>query len=302
MFIVEYHAFLKRLLLHLKIVTTPLSNVMTGFLIYPQVSKPPSTGPGTKIQSRRVPGSPQAPLPVFFGSVKGARNAEFTLHTPKPQDAKEIENLHSLVLMIANPNRTYGVPLEWARERAAWWLTEGLEVCRQNIIKAHEAPEKNFWRVAKNKKGRIIGFVESCETAENKALLKALYVHPDFHGSKVAGQLVQESLQWAIRNRFKTIELFVSPYNPAIAFYRSFGFEFVPDSFTIFDGVMPLTRMSLDLSQTESQDSRAMTSSFDESESTAARFIQKVRGWLSNFKHNKSIDSQRKEILTAATK
>lgn len=70
----------------------------------------------------------------------------------------------------------------------------------------------------------------------------SLYVSKEFHGSGVSHELMQKVVDWFDDN--KPIELGVALYNErAKTFYRKWGFEEVPDSESLFDGMIPEVKM-----------------------------------------------------------
>ena len=74
---------------------------------------------------------------------------------------------------------------------------------------------------------RFAGYVIATVHAPDERELDWLMVHPDFHGSGVAGALMETGMDWLGRDR--PIWLNVIRHNArAIGFYRRFGFEIDP--------------------------------------------------------------------------
>ena len=90
---------------------------------------------------------------------------------------------------------------------------------------AGESENQNF--AAAFVGGRFAGYVIATRHSESDLELDWLMVHPDFHGTDVAGSLMHHGIAWL--GESSSMWLNVIRHNErAIRFYRRFGFEIDP--------------------------------------------------------------------------
>lgn len=159
---------------------------------------------------------------VNLGSIQET----YTIHRPKIEEALELATMHNKSWVDTYPNDDAGVSLEYIKELISTRLSEeSLDRRRSNIARSKD-DTAYFLRIAKNKSGDIVGFIDGF--FENDTYeLAGLYTDKKTHGSGLAMQLWHSYKQWM--NPAKTVWLTVATYNEkAKAFYRKVGFKELP--------------------------------------------------------------------------
>lgn len=135
-------------------------------------------------------------------------------------------------------NDEAGVTREWIEARNAAKSTFAAREERREQIRAGNV---HGW-VAMNEQGEVIGVTHPWIDDEGRQRLGSLYVDKRYHGLGIAGELMQRAINWF--DTSKPIELGVVAYNKrAKAFYGKWGFQEVPGSEDLFDGVIPEVKM-----------------------------------------------------------
>lgn len=135
-------------------------------------------------------------------------------------------------------NEEAGITREWVERRNIEQLSpEKVKSRHDRFLKGKTDGTFNAW-VAKDASGKIIGSTTPCVDSEGRQRVGSIYVDKDWLGEGVGGSLMQKVVDWF--DSSKPIELSVVSYNErAKAFYRKWGFEEVPDSESLFEGLMP---------------------------------------------------------------
>lgn len=151
----------------------------------------------------------------------------FIVEAQKSEDVAEVGELLTTVWLDAYPNEEYDVTKEWVLERRAVMGSPERITERKRQVEQHPNDKTSSSFVAKDDKGKIIGFVHMYIDGEGMQNLGAIYVLPEHQGKGVASALMQKLLEWA--DQKKPVKLGVVKYNErAKAFYRKWGFEEVP--------------------------------------------------------------------------
>lgn len=151
----------------------------------------------------------------------------FTVQSQKPEDVAEVSELLTKVWLGTYPNEEYGVTKEWVLERRALMGSPESIAKRKQQVEQNPNNKTSSSFVAKDARGKIIGFIHMYINDEGVQNLGAIYVLPEYQGKGVASALMQKLLEWADRTKF--IKLGVVKYNErAKAFYRKWGFEEMP--------------------------------------------------------------------------
>lgn len=131
--------------------------------------------------------------------------------------------MHNQSWLDTYPNEEAGISLEYIEEMIEGRLTEkGLNQRHGNIKRAKDDPHY-FLRIARNKSGDIVGFIDGF-FENDKYELAGFYTDKATHGSGLAMQLWESYRKWA--DPAKPIWLTVVVYNErARAFYRKIGFK-----------------------------------------------------------------------------
>ena len=162
----------------------------------------------------------------------------YTIHetTADDLDAATLVRLQSW--LDTHVNDDAGVTRQWIEERNKRQASEEVSsVRREHFLTGKREDKMNAW-VAKDESGTVIGTTTSFIDNDGVQRLGSLYVEKSWHGSGVAGALMQKVIDWF--NDTKDIHLGVVSYNErAKAFYRKWGFEEVSDSESLFDNKIP---------------------------------------------------------------
>lgn len=155
-------------------------------------------------------------------------------------DAATLMRLESWLDTYVNDDA--GVTKQWIEERNKRQVSKEVsDARRERFLNGKREGKMNAW-VAKDENGVIIGATTPYIDNNGVQRLGSLYVEKSWHGSGVAGALMQKVINWF--DDSKDIYLGVATYNErAKAFYRKWGFEEVPGSGTLFDGKIPEIQM-----------------------------------------------------------
>ncbi|GJM60813.1 GNAT family N-acetyltransferase [Persicobacter diffluens] len=79
--------------------------------------------------------------------------------------------------------------------------------------------------MAAMEEGQILGVIVFLEISESKLELMNIAVYPSHQKKGIGGQLLKESIQWAIMHQFSSIELGTGTFGYQLAFYQKAGFR-----------------------------------------------------------------------------
>lgn len=154
---------------------------------------------------------------------------DYTITTPEPEDIEGITQMHVQSWLDVYPNEEHGISREHVQESVKRFTNEdGYKKRLAYVQEAHTNPNY-FFRIAKDKEGKIVGFID-VRRRDQENELAGLYLEKTAYGSGLAQQLTDQALDW-LGDDGKDIRLTVATYNDrAQAFYRKLGFERVPGS------------------------------------------------------------------------
>lgn len=93
---------------------------------------------------------------------------------------------------------------------------------KNTISESLENPDKVLYRVVRNNKGEIVGFMHGSKDEESNEL-EAIYLLDEVKGSGTGGKLMEEFLAWIDKNKPTHLEVF-SFNDRALGFYTKYGF------------------------------------------------------------------------------
>jgi len=165
----------------------------------------------------------------------------YTIEQPKVSDTLELTKLHNQSWIETYPNEEFGISQEYIKDRVSNRLsTEGIER-RKTVIKLSSENSTYFLRIARDKSGNIVGFIDG-NLRDNGYWLDGLYTLKSTYGTGLGKLLWESYLPWTNNNN---ISLTVASYNKrAIAFYMKLGFTKKAGSERIFsDTPIPVIDM-----------------------------------------------------------
>ncbi len=153
---------------------------------------------------------------------------QYKIAIPELEDTEGIIDMHVQSWLDVYPNDEHGISREYVKEQVKRFTNDdGHKKRRSYIEEAHTNPDY-FFRIAKDKDDKIVGFID-VRRGDQENELKGLYLEKTAYGTGLARRLADEAMDWLGNN--KDIRLTVVTYNDrAQAFYRKYGFERVPDS------------------------------------------------------------------------
>lgn len=167
---------------------------------------------------------------------------QFIIEEMQPEDIEEATAMRHESWLDTYVNDELGVTREWIKARNAIQSSPEKALSRLERFTAGKANGKLMAWVARNHDGAIVGSTTPYLDDDGVQHVGSLYVDKTWHGKGVGGALMQKVIDWA--DSTKPIELGVVAYNKrAIAFYRKWGFEQIPDSEKLFDNKIPEVMM-----------------------------------------------------------
>jgi GNAT superfamily N-acetyltransferase len=173
---------------------------------------------------------------------------EFAIRTARVNDARHIARVQHITWLATYPNQEYGI----TEADIEWKEFEGPERLGRWERRIRECGEGFMAWVAANPEGDVIGFC-TAEKPDHVAVIRTMYVLPEYQGIGVGNQLIAQALAW-VGNGIP-VSVGVAVYNKkAIAFYEKLGFRNEGEVKTPFTGrlpsgkVIPEVRMAKDAS------------------------------------------------------
>jgi RimJ/RimL family protein N-acetyltransferase len=156
------------------------------------------------------------------------KNPERTwvIQIPDVDDAEGMAKMQAASWKVAYAHEESAEHNARASEDAEAYLRPGrIEMRKQLIIRAQANESEEFYRIAKNTEGKVIGLIYG-ESTDAQQELVALFIDEHYFSTSVSQALVDEFLGWCDPTR--AIELGVAVDNHrAQAFYRKMGFRAV---------------------------------------------------------------------------
>lgn len=170
-----------------------------------------------------------------------AAHQNYAIVQPVVEDTEGLVAMHGQSWLDAYPNDEHGVSNEFIKEAVDKRASEeGLMIRRGYIEESYKNPDY-YLRIAKDKQGRVVGFVDGRK--DEKSELTGLYIAKSEYGTGLAQQLCDGILKWF--GNGEDIHLTVVTYNGrAQRFYEKIGFKIVAGSEHFHQGtVIPVVEM-----------------------------------------------------------
>jgi len=169
-------------------------------------------------------------------SEKIEKQPSFKIEPPQQGDEAAIASMH-----VQSWKETYITPESGLTdEMVDEFLTpmmRNYDRRRKTIAEALANPELVLYRVVKNDKGEIVGFMHASKQDDlNK--LEGIYLLNEVKGAGVGDELVSEFLAWADKTKPSQLQVF-SFNHRAINFYNKYGFMKVDDSLKFYKDKLP---------------------------------------------------------------
>lgn len=146
---------------------------------------------------------------------------QYTIEQPKIADALELAKVHNQSWLETYPNDEFGISRDYIENRVSSRLSEeGLKRRKSAIQLSYDTPTY-FLRIARDKSGRIVGFIDG-NLKDGEYWLDGLYTLGDTFGTGLGKLLWEAYLPWTDNN---DVLLTVASYNErAKVFYKKLGF------------------------------------------------------------------------------
>lgn len=145
----------------------------------------------------------------------------FNIEVPKIGDEIPLASMH-----IQSWKETYvtpesGLTSEMVDELLGHMLTN-TDFRKNTISESLQNPDRVFYRVVKNDKSEIVGFIHGSKH-EKANRLDAIYLLNEVKGTGISEKLMVEFLEWIDKSKKTELEVF-SFNDRAISFYVKYGF------------------------------------------------------------------------------
>ena len=169
--------------------------------------------------------------------------SNYVIAQPKVEDADELAQMHAMSWLEAYPNEKASVTVEYIRDYIERFTSEEGQTKRKAYIDESYINQDYFFRIARNNRGKIVGFVDARRSAEEFEL-NGLYIDKSEYGSGLAMELAEPALQWLGKEH--DIKVTVVSYNlRAQNFYKKLGFKLLPGKVR-FHNNTPLTVVDME--------------------------------------------------------
>ena len=182
--------------------------------------------------------------------TSGSDGALVVVDVPDDADAGAIGVLHLRSWHQTYPSAEHGVDAEWISEHVRGMASPAGDAFRRRLFADQRAdPAGTHYRVARCG-GDVVGFVHASRAAGGSgdaragdAVLEALYLLREHHGTGLADRMVTGALEWIAG---QPVRLEVASYNArAIGFYERHGFRPTGEE-GLFKGRVPILVMRRD--------------------------------------------------------
>ena len=164
----------------------------------------------------------------------------FKIEKPKVGDEIELAPMH-----IRSWKETYvtpesGLTEEMVDELRGHMLTN-TDFRKKTISESLENPDKVLYRIVRNNRGEIVGFMHGSKNEEANEL-ESIYLLDEVKGSGTGGKLMEEFLTWIDRSKPSHLEVF-SFNNKALGFYVKYGFVKTDKPTQMWEDKLPFIEM-----------------------------------------------------------
>jgi len=112
---------------------------------------------------------------------------------------------------------------------------------RNTITESLENPDKVLYRIVRNSKDEIVGFMHGHKDEEFNDF-RAIYLLNEAKGFGIGGKLMEEFIDWADKNKPSHVEAF-SFNDRAIGFYEKYGFVKTDKPEQLYKDKLPFIEM-----------------------------------------------------------
>ncbi len=168
--------------------------------------------------------------------------SQFVVSEMTPSDVGDVTEMRLQSWLDTYPNEEHGVDRKWIEQRNTVQLSSAIKQKRLERFRVlSEKGQIKGW-VARDSSGSVVGATTPYIDEDGSQHVGSLYVDKNWHGRGVGPMLMQNVIDWF--DPARPIFLGVVSYNErAMAFYRKWGFEEVPDSEELFDEKIPEVHM-----------------------------------------------------------
>ncbi len=164
----------------------------------------------------------------------------FKIEAPSVGDENGLAPMHIQAWKETYVTPESGLTVEMVDEMLGRMLTN-TDFRKNTIIESLENPDKVLYRVVRNSKDEIVGFMHGSKNEEFNEL-EAIYLLDEVKGLGVGGKLMEEFLSWTDKNKPSHLEVF-SFNDGAIGFYTKYGFAKTDKPIQIWKEKLPFMEM-----------------------------------------------------------
>lgn len=164
----------------------------------------------------------------------------FKIEAPKMGDEVGLAPMH-----IQSWKETYitpesGLTSEIVDEMIGHMLTD-TDFKKNTISESLENPDKVLYRVVRNSKEGIVGFMHGSKNDKSNEL-EGIYLLDEVKGSGVGGKLMKEFLAWTDKDKPSRLEVF-SFNERALGYYAKYGFVKTDKPVQLYKDMLPFIEM-----------------------------------------------------------
>lgn len=176
------------------------------------------------------------------GDMSEQKQSSFTIGPPEPGDELTIGPMQVQAWHEAYLHPELGVTDGVIQDAIEFVATpEGNEFRKNLFSEMKSDPNKILYRVAKDSKGRVVGFMH-CTKHEDSNELGGIYLLDVAKGKGVGDQLMEEFLAWSDTSKPTTLQV-IAFNDRALSFYQKYGFEKSQKVLEPFKEKFPLVEM-----------------------------------------------------------
>ncbi len=168
------------------------------------------------------------------------KQPSFKIELPKVGDEVSLAAMHIKSWKETYVNPESGLTEEMVDEMRGHMLTN-TDSRKNTISESLENPDRVLYKVVKNSKSEIVGFMHGSKNEEFNEL-EAIYLLDEVKGSGTGGKLMEEFLVWIDKDKPSRLEVFT--FNEkALGFYTKYGFIKTEKPIQLWEDKLPFTEM-----------------------------------------------------------
>ena len=164
----------------------------------------------------------------------------FRIEVPKKGDEVGLAPMHIQAWKETYVTPESGLTEDMVDELLGHMLTN-TDFRKNTISESLENPDKVLFRVVRNNKEEIVGFMHGSKNEENNQL-EGIYLLNEVKGSGVGGKLMEEFLAWTDKNKPSKLEVF-SFNDRALGFYTKYSFAKSDKPIQLWKDKLPFIEM-----------------------------------------------------------